>query len=207
MTKSAVIIGYSGHSYVVLDALLSNEIVVKGYFEKSEKHHDPFGLKYLGNETEEESLKLLKDHLVFIGIGDNLIRSKIFNKLSEGSITISNIAHKSAIISSRATIGEGTVIMAGSVINSMASIGKAVICNSAAVIEHECVIADFCHIAPGAVLAGNVTIGTQSFIGANSVVKQGINIGSNVIIGAGSVITKNIPDNSIAYGNPAKIKV
>jgi acetyltransferase-like isoleucine patch superfamily enzyme len=60
------------------------------------------------------------------------------------------------------------------------------------------------HIAPGAVLAGNISVGENSFIGANSVVRQGVKIGSGVILGAGSVVIKNIPDNEIWAGNPAK---
>ncbi len=48
-------------------------------------------------------------------------------------------------------------------------------------------------------------IGADSHIGANSVVLAGINIGKRCQIGAGSVVTKNIPDFSIAVGNPAKI--
>ncbi len=43
-------------------------------------------------------------------------------------------------------------------------------------------------------------------IGANSTVICGNIIGENAMIGAGSVVTKSIPDNNIAYGNPAKIQ-
>lgn len=60
------------------------------------------------------------------------------------------------------------------------------------------------HIAPGVVLAGNVTVGENSFIGANSVLKQDVKIGSGVTVGAGSVVIKDIPDNEIWVGNPAK---
>lgn len=42
-------------------------------------------------------------------------------------------------------------------------------------------------------------------IGANATILGGITIGENSIIGAGSVVTKNIPDDVIAVGNPAKI--
>lgn len=52
-----------------------------------------------------------------------------------------------------------------------------------------------------------ITIGNNVWIGANSVVLPGVSIGDNVIIGAGSIVTKDIPDNSIAVGNPCcKIK-
>lgn len=48
-------------------------------------------------------------------------------------------------------------------------------------------------------------IGDNVVIGCHSVVLGGIRIGNNVIIGAGSVVVKDIPDNSIVAGNPAKI--
>lgn len=49
------------------------------------------------------------------------------------------------------------------------------------------------------------TIGNNVRIGSNVTILP-VNIGDNVIIGAGSVVTKNIPSNSIVYGNPARIK-
>jgi acetyltransferase-like isoleucine patch superfamily enzyme len=42
-------------------------------------------------------------------------------------------------------------------------------------------------------------------IGAGSVINPGITIGENALIGAGSTVTKNIPDNAIARGNPARV--
>lgn len=51
---------------------------------------------------------------------------------------------------------------------------------------------------------GRVHIGNSVFIGAGSIFLPGVRIGDNVIIGAGSVVTKNIPNNCVAAGNPAK---
>lgn len=50
-----------------------------------------------------------------------------------------------------------------------------------------------------------VTIGNDVWIGGNTVVNPGVNIGNNVVIGSGSVVTKDIPDNSVAVGNPCKV--
>jgi maltose O-acetyltransferase len=52
---------------------------------------------------------------------------------------------------------------------------------------------------------GKVSIGSNTFIGAGSIIMPGVIIGDNVIIGAGSVVTKNVPDNSVAVGNPAVV--
>lgn len=49
-------------------------------------------------------------------------------------------------------------------------------------------------------------IGNKVFLGANAVVLPGVTIGNNVIIGAGSIVTKDIPDNCVVAGNPARVK-
>ena len=53
--------------------------------------------------------------------------------------------------------------------------------------------------------ATKITIGNDVWFGGNVTVLPGVNIGNNVVIGAGSVVTKDIPDNTIAVGNPCKV--
>ena len=53
--------------------------------------------------------------------------------------------------------------------------------------------------------AGSVKIGDNVFVGMNSIILKGVSIGNDVIIGAGSVVTVDIPSQSVAAGNPAKI--
>nr|WP_279625129.1 sugar O-acetyltransferase [Enterococcus haemoperoxidus] len=50
-----------------------------------------------------------------------------------------------------------------------------------------------------------VTIEENCWIGANTTICPGITIGKNSVIGAGSVVTKDIPENSVAVGNPCKV--
>ena len=50
-----------------------------------------------------------------------------------------------------------------------------------------------------------ISIGDHVWIGMRCIILKGVHIGNNVVIGAGSVVTKDIPDNCLAAGNPAKI--
>ncbi|WP_026572508.1 acyltransferase [Bacillus sp. UNC438CL73TsuS30] len=51
---------------------------------------------------------------------------------------------------------------------------------------------------------GRVTIGNNVFIGAGSIILPNVKIGNNVVVGAGSVVTRDVEDNSVVSGNPAK---
>lgn len=51
---------------------------------------------------------------------------------------------------------------------------------------------------------GTVHIGKSAFIGCNTVICNSVTIGDNSIVGAGSIVTKDIPENEIWAGNPAR---
>lgn len=50
-----------------------------------------------------------------------------------------------------------------------------------------------------------VTMGDNVWVGGNAVITPGVAIGDNVVIGAGSVVTRDLPDNVVAVGNPARV--
>lgn len=54
-------------------------------------------------------------------------------------------------------------------------------------------------------LPQSVIIGDNTWIGMNVIILKGVKIGRNCIVGAGSIVTKDIPDNTIAAGNPCKV--
>ena len=51
----------------------------------------------------------------------------------------------------------------------------------------------------------DVRIGENTWLGAGVIIVPGVNIGKNVVIGAGSVVVKDIPDNTLAVGNPCRV--
>ena len=54
-------------------------------------------------------------------------------------------------------------------------------------------------------LFGRIRVGNNVHIGMNAIIMPGVTIGSNCIVGCGAIVTKNIPDNSVAVGVPARV--
>lgn len=205
LENKTVIIGYSGHAYVVAESYLSKGNLLEYYTNLIKVDNNPFNLAYLGCETDT-NFKGWDLSLDFIlGIGDNILRYKIAHLLLSKSQKIKSVIDPNSIISKSTNIGVGVFASKGVLVNAFSKIGDFTILNTGCIIEHECEIGTAVHIAPGAVLGGNVKIGKRSFIGANSVIKQGVEIGDDVIIGAGSVIIKNICSNTKIVGNPGRI--
>ena len=84
--------------------------------------------------------------------------------------------------------------------------GEFVIINTGVILEHHSMVGAFSHLAPGVVTGGHVKIGSNVLIGMNATIRDGSTIGNNCVIGMGSVVTGNVPDNSVAWGNPCRPK-
>jgi acetyltransferase EpsM len=200
-----VIIGYSGHAYVVAESFISKGNILSYYTDLNEASNNPFNLSYLGFESSANFKGWGMPLNYILGIGDNNMREKAANLILNKSFQLRNVIDSNALISKSANIGLGVFASKGVLVNAFAKIGNFALLNTGCIIEHECEIGIAAHIAPGAVLAGNVKVGNRSYIGANSVIKQGIEIGDDVIIGAGSVIIKDVKSNTKLVGNPGRL--
>lgn len=198
---TVILVGYSGHAYVVGDSALERGWLLEGYLEQASKDNGPFGLNHLGYERD-----ILDFHgkQLLLGIGDNALRQRVFEHIDLKGGQFPVLVDLDASVSKFAKIGNGTFVARGAHVNALSTIGKGCILNTGSSIDHECVLGDFVHVAPNAVLCGNVEVGRGSFIGANSVIKEGVKIGENTIIGAGSVVLKDIDSGQKWAGNPSK---
>ncbi|HJW02941.1 MAG TPA: NeuD/PglB/VioB family sugar acetyltransferase [Azospira sp.] len=142
---------------------------------------------------------------IAIGGARGADRCRLAERFARADLPLPVLQHPNASISPTASIGAGSHVLAGGVVGAAANLGRCVIVNTTASVDHECVLDEGVHIAPGATLCGCVRIGAYSLIGPGAVVLPRINIGRNVIVGAGSVVTHDLPDNVVAWGNPARI--
>ncbi|SMC38392.1 acetyltransferase [Cellulophaga tyrosinoxydans] len=141
-----------------------------------------------------------------IGIGKPFLRNMIALKFEKlGGKLESAISPNAFIGQYDIQLGEGLVILNGVNISNNVRIGKGTMIYYNAIITHDCKIGEFVEISPNVIILGRVSVGSFTHLGANCTILPNLNIGKNVIIGAGAVVTKDVPDNSMAIGVPAKI--
>lgn len=116
-----------------------------------------------------------------------------------------SFADPSAHLCASATLGPGLQVMPMAIVNNEARIGSQVILNTRSLVEHDCVLHDGVEMGPGAVLCGRVTVMEDTWIGAHATVNPRLTIGRNCIVGAGAVVVRDVPDNVVVTGVPARI--
>jgi acetyltransferase EpsM len=139
-----------------------------------------------------------------IAIGDNSKRQRI--AIDNPGISWTTLISETSFVSSSAVVGPGTQVLYQVSIEAGVKIGKHCIINSGAVVTHDCVIADYVHIAPGVRLGGAAKVGEGTLIGIGAILLPGVRVGKWCRIGAGSVVNRDIADNAVAYGVPARVR-
>lgn len=204
-----VVWGASGHAKVIADIIqLNGDFQIVGYLDdvNSNCHGQTFyGYPILGGKEQLDKLLESGIEHIIIGVGNCHARYTLSKLVHSRGFKFTNAIHPRSIIARDVCIGEGSVTVAGAVVNPGSKLGKHVIVNTCASVGHDCTIQDAVHIAPGVRVGGHSTIGEKSWIGIGSALRDHVTIGKNCIIGAGTVVIKDIPDNVLAYGVPAKI--
>jgi sugar O-acyltransferase (sialic acid O-acetyltransferase NeuD family) len=139
------------------------------------------------------------------GFGNCHAKIELAQKVRELGFNLPAIVHVDATVADSARLGDGTIVGAGAVIEPNSVVGDCVLVNTRAIVAHDVVIGDGTHVGPGAIVCGKTKVGLISRIGAGATIIDGMNIGSETFIGAGSVVVRDIPDNVVAFGSPAKI--
>lgn len=157
-------------------------------------------LTWLTTEKAEEL-----SFVIAIGNPYGHVRRNLHQKLVSLGLSPFSLIDPTAIVSAGAVLGRGIQMMPFALVHVDAVVGDQCIINTRATVEHDCVLADGVEIGPGATLCGRVHIGRDTWIGAGATILPRLFIGANSIIGAGTVVTRDIPDNVVVAGNPAKV--
>lgn len=199
--KTLYIVGAGGHGRVVADIARLNGYDEIRFLDDAE-HPE---LKRYVVTGSTDLLSQVSPREVFIAVGDNFVRERLFHQAEKLGWQFPNLIHPKAVLADSVTLGKGVAVMAGAVVNPDAVIEDGCIINTGATVDHDDCIGMFSHISVGAHLAGTVTIGAGVFIGAGAVVINNICILGKAVIGAGAVVVSNIRSSGTYVGVPAKL--
>ncbi|MXN65573.1 hypothetical protein GR183_11730 [Stappia sp. GBMRC 2046] len=186
MSGDLIILGAGGHAKVVAELAQLQGWVVQGFFDPAlPADSTVLGLPLLEKDPFDRPA-WMKERAFFVAIGDNDIRWREFRRLIDIGVTIPTLVHPTAIVSPSATIGAGSVVMAGAVVQSEARVGEAAVINTSASIDHDCAVKDGAFIGPGAILCGHVSVAEHAFVGAGSIVMPKAEIGIHAFVKAGT---------------------
>lgn len=185
------IFGYGGHAKEVMCQLTDLVCFIDDNYYKKENKTLPLS-KF--DPTEYELL---------VAIGDSIKRKNIVQKLPRET-KFFNFIHPTAQCFGNIKLGIGCFIGANSIITTDVVIGDHCLLNRGNQIGHDCVIGNFLSMMPGAVISGNCEISNCVYFGTNSCVKEKIKICENVVIGLGAGVVRDIKEQGVYIGTPAK---
>jgi acetyltransferase EpsM len=206
--KNLVVIGAGEHGRVVAEcARLSTEAwSVFGFVDDLECTDlvERFGIKRLGNDGTLSNYPDVHGVLGFGSFKSRSAREAAVGRIDSVIAGWATVTHRAAFVSPTSSVGAGTVVMAGAVIQTGAIIGKHCVINSSATIEHDVVVGDYTLIGPGAVVGGAVVIGRGVYVGLGASVRDHIQLGDYAVIGMGAAVVRDIKDNAVVRGVPAR---
>lgn len=202
-----IVIGSGGHASVVIKTIECQPSkwhivgLVDDFLDTDQIRH---GYKIIGKTDEMEALcyRYAANH-IFIAVGDNAGRRKVYDKIERGHMHFPAFIHPTAVVCSAKRIGDGAFLAAGAVVGVNSTVGDFAIVNTNASIDHDSILGAFAHMAPNSATGGNVIIASDTLIGIGASIRNGSHIGQNCIIGMGSVVVcPHVPANDKGYGNP-----
>ena len=145
-----------------------------------------------------------KDIEFMTGIGEPVIREKLYNKVKEKDYCFAILVHPSASVAESAILEEGTMVAHNAFVSIKAHLFTNTLVQPMACVHHECSVGRNSVVSTSAVMGGNSSLGYNSFIGLGASVKQGISVGNGSVVGMGAVVIKNVSDRVMVVGNPAR---
>jgi len=115
------------------------------------------------------------------------------------------LIHPSVCLGSNVRIGEGVLIFPGAVIGVNAVLDDFCVIGYSVYLGHDARVEQYARVCPSVAIGGASQLGEGVSVGIGATIVDRIHIGAWSVIGAGSLVNKDIPDQVVAYGVPARV--
>jgi sugar O-acyltransferase (sialic acid O-acetyltransferase NeuD family) len=143
--------------------------------------------------------------LVTVAVGEPTIRAKLAKKVEVAGLKLKSAIATSAVISPSAVIEDGVIIAPLCSVQARAFIGRNAAVNTMSIIGHDVRVTEGAVISSMVNLGGAVQVGRSAYIGMGCMIREKLTVGADSIVGMGSVVHRDVPDEVIAMGNPARV--
>jgi sugar O-acyltransferase (sialic acid O-acetyltransferase NeuD family) len=203
-----VIVGSGSQGRIVADILLAGKSCggdmepVAFVDDTAQAGTSVFGIVVAGPFA---ALASIEHDAIVVAIGDNNARRRVTEQMLAAGETLAIARHPSVIVGQEVTIGDGSMLSAGAILLPRASIGRGSLINTKASVDHDSILGDFVHVSAGATVGAICRIGDETMIGIGATVMSECSVGARCILGAGAVAVRDLPDDVVAVGVPARV--
>ena len=213
MNKDIYILGIGYNTPLIIELADLNGYTIKGLYNYDLNEVDlnnTLGYPVLGDYSFLYQSKSLDNSCNYaLSMGNNKIRKELFERVKNAGGNVPTLVHPTASVSPLAKVSnEGVIIHANSTVQATAVIGSNTIVSYNSGITHTTHIGCHCYIASLTTIGAYCQVDDGVFIGMGSTIVSGKvgRIGSWAYIGAGSLVIAEVPENSLVYGSPARVK-
>lgn len=208
--KKLIIFGAGGNADVICSTIEdlnqdNRQIEILGFFDDVEKNSQVLGKI---NKKNVEKYKKYQDVFFIWSLRSINLGRKILSKYNNLDLPIKKlltVKHPTAIVSQFSKIGNGVTIHPFVNIGPGTNIKNNIHIFSHSLIGHNTSLSNFSYVANNASIGAFVKVKEGGYIGMNASIKERVTIEKWSTVGMGSVVIKNVTENSIVVGNPAKV--
>jgi sugar O-acyltransferase (sialic acid O-acetyltransferase NeuD family) len=207
--NKCVIVGAGTYGQVYAK-YLSDEYEILGFVDDDPKmlSKKVVGYDVLGTVQSllDGKLCLSSEVSVFVPIGNNETRCRLLSELRSKTFKTPSFIHKTVNMDDSTKVGNAVYILPSCSIMPYVEILDDVMISMGVNIAHHVKIEAGCFFSQGTNIGASMTIQEQAYVGIASTLMTGVKcIGKNSLIGAGAVVIRDVPENAVMAGVPAKV--
>lgn len=132
-------------------------------------------------------------------------RREIIGKFALTEADSLTLAAPSSRVARGAQVGFNTLLMAGTFVSCGVRIGNHCVILPNSVISHDAEIGDYTLVGSNVSVSGGVRIGENCYIGSGAAIREGVSVGSGALLGIGTTVIRDVPENAVVVGSPARV--